>query len=75
VSVSVLPAVETGKAANAAYANVVEAVRGILREEGVAGLYKGAGAQVAQVIPVAGLSWVVFEAAKRALQAEDEDED
>lgn len=72
---SVLPAVETGKAANAAYHNVVEAVRGVLRTEGVGGLYKGVGAQVAQVIPVAGLSWVVFETAKRALQAEDEDED
>lgn len=75
VSVSVLPAVETGKAANAAYSNVVEAVRGVLHTEGVAGLYKGVGAQVAQVVPVAGLSWVVFETAKRALQAEEEGEE
>ena len=44
-----------------------DVLMGIVRREGLRGLYKGITANFLKLAPAAGLSWLVFEEVKLAL--------
>ncbi|KAM7459478.1 hypothetical protein LguiA_036472 [Lonicera macranthoides] len=56
------------------YKNVLHALASILEKEGVQGLYKGLGPSCVKLVPAAGISFMCYEACKRIL-IEEEDED
>ena len=49
------------------YAGMGDVLRRAVEREGVRGLYKGIGPNLAKVAPAAGISWFVFEEVKAAL--------
>ena len=48
-------------------AGMFDVLVGIVRREGLRGLYKGITANFLKLAPAAGLSWLVFEEVKLAL--------
>ncbi|KAL2652412.1 hypothetical protein R1flu_020540 [Riccia fluitans] len=54
------------------YKNTVDCLASILREEGLAGLYRGLGPSCLKLVPAAGLSFMCYEALKRVLLEEEE---
>jgi len=55
-----------GAPAQPVYRNGWAAARGIVATEGLAGLYRGAGASLAIFVPSSGLWWGAYGAARRA---------
>ncbi|KAM7259647.1 hypothetical protein ACFE04_015388 [Oxalis oulophora] len=56
------------------YKNVIHALACILEKEGVNGLYKGLGPSCMKLVPAAGISFMCYEACKKIL-VEDNEED
>ncbi|XP_047328956.1 adenine nucleotide transporter BT1, chloroplastic/mitochondrial [Impatiens glandulifera] len=56
------------------YKNVIHALASILEQEGINGLYKGVGPSCMKLVPAAGISFMCYEACKKIL-VEDEDDD
>ncbi|CAK9232829.1 unnamed protein product [Sphagnum troendelagicum] len=55
------------------YQNVFEALSGIVKKEGIGGLYRGLPIEFVEIVPYTALSFAVYEAAKRILLAVDEE--
>ncbi|KAI0515869.1 hypothetical protein KFK09_008537 [Dendrobium nobile] len=55
------------------YKNLLHALLSILEKEGVGGLYKGLGPSCLKLVPAAGISFMCFEACKKILIDEEED--
>jgi solute carrier family 25 phosphate transporter 23/24/25/41 len=55
------------------YQNVFEALSGIVKKEGIGGLYRGLPIELVEIVPYTALSFAVYEAAKRVLLAVDEE--
>ncbi|KAL0921155.1 hypothetical protein M5K25_008202 [Dendrobium thyrsiflorum] len=55
------------------YKNMLHALLSILENEGVGGLYKGLGPSCLKLVPAAGISFMCFEACKKILIDEEED--
>ncbi|XP_065849298.1 adenine nucleotide transporter BT1, chloroplastic/mitochondrial [Euphorbia lathyris] len=55
------------------YSNVIHALASILEHEGIPGLYKGLGPSCMKLVPAAGIAFMCYEACKRIL-IEDEEE-
>ncbi|CAL0319163.1 unnamed protein product [Lupinus luteus] len=56
------------------YKNVIHALSSILEQEGIQGLYRGLGPSCMKLVPAAGISFMCYEACKRIL-IEDGDEE
>ncbi|KAJ7958762.1 adenine nucleotide transporter BT1, chloroplastic/mitochondrial-like [Quillaja saponaria] len=56
------------------YKNVIHALASILEQEGVQGLYRGLGPSCIKLMPAAGISFMCYEACKRILVEEAEEE-
>uniref|UniRef100_A0A7N0TAT1 Uncharacterized protein n=1 Tax=Kalanchoe fedtschenkoi TaxID=63787 RepID=A0A7N0TAT1_KALFE len=56
------------------YKNVFHALASILEQEGVKGLYKGLGPSCVKLVPAAGISFMCYEACKRILVENEDDE-
>jgi len=56
------------------YKNVIHALASILEQEGIQGLYKGLGPSCMKLVPAAGISFMCYEACKRILVEDDEEE-
>ncbi|KAK7384726.1 hypothetical protein VNO78_30427 [Psophocarpus tetragonolobus] len=56
------------------YKNVIHALASILEKEGIEGLYKGLGPSCMKLVPAAGISFMCYEACKRILVEEDDEE-
>ncbi|KAJ7966164.1 adenine nucleotide transporter BT1, chloroplastic/mitochondrial-like [Quillaja saponaria] len=56
------------------YKNVIHALASILEQEGILGLYRGLGPSCMKLVPAAGISFMCYEACKRILVDNDEDE-
>lgn len=54
------------------YSNVFQAMSCIVKEQGPAGLYRGLGASCIKIIPAAGISFMCYEACKRVLVDEQQ---
>ncbi|KAF7830279.1 adenine nucleotide transporter BT1, chloroplastic/mitochondrial-like [Senna tora] len=55
------------------YKNVIHALASIVEQEGIQGLYRGLGPSCLKLVPAAGISFMCYEACKRIL-VEEEDE-
>ncbi|KAG5023160.1 hypothetical protein JHK82_019063 [Glycine max] len=55
--------------------NVIHAHASILEQEGILGLYKGLGPSCMNLVPTAGISFMCYEACKRILVEDDDDEE
>jgi solute carrier family 25 (mitochondrial phosphate transporter), member 23/24/25/41 len=56
------------------YKNVVHALLSILEQEGIQGLYRGLGPSCMKLVPAAGISFMCYEACKKILIDNDEEE-
>ncbi|KAI4316312.1 hypothetical protein L6164_024303 [Bauhinia variegata] len=56
------------------YKNVIHALASILEHEGLPGLYRGLGPSCMKLVPAAGISFMCYEACKRILVENDEEE-
>ncbi|KAL1353207.1 hypothetical protein HN51_017150 [Arachis hypogaea] len=56
------------------YKNVVHALASILEQEGIQGLYRGLGPSCMKLVPAAGISFMCYEACKRILVEDDDEE-
>ena len=56
------------------YKNVVHALVSILEQEGIQGLYRGLGPSCMKLVPAAGISFMCYEACKKILIDDDEEE-
>ncbi|KDP33610.1 hypothetical protein JCGZ_07181 [Jatropha curcas] len=56
------------------YKNVLHALASILEEEGIHGLYKGLGPSCMKLVPAAGIAFMCYEACKRVLVEDDEEQ-
>jgi solute carrier family 25 phosphate transporter 23/24/25/41 len=56
------------------YKNVVHALVSILEQEGILGLYRGLGPSCMKLVPAAGISFMCYEACKKILIDNDEEE-
>ncbi|KAJ1410968.1 Mitochondrial carrier protein [Sesbania bispinosa] len=56
------------------YKNVVHALVSILEQEGIQGLYRGLGPSCMKLVPAAGISFMCYEACKRILIDNEEEE-
>ena len=52
------------------YGGMTDVLRKTVRNEGLRGLYKGSLTNLAKVAPAAGISWLVFEQAKAAMEVD-----
>lgn len=57
----------TGRSREATYRGLVDALKGIVREDGLRGLLRGSMARVMVNAPSAAISWTTYEAAKSLL--------
>ncbi|KAK3156307.1 hypothetical protein QOZ80_2AG0105450 [Eleusine coracana subsp. coracana] len=57
------------------YRNVLHAMYCIVKKEGVGGLYRGLGPSCIKLMPAAGISFMCYEALKRVLVDEQDDEE
>lgn len=73
ISFSALPkgAVDVGRTLH--YNNIFQALRGILKNEGLGGLYRGLPVECLEIVPMTALSFAVYEVAKRAFIAVNEE--
>ena len=71
ISVSATPKGRVGTGGS--YDNLSQALSGIVRREGVGGLYRGFVVQALQFVPLTSISFVVYEVAKRGLIAQGEE--
>lgn len=55
------------------YNNMLHALTSILEKEGVQGLYRGLGPSCVKLVPAAGISFMCYEALKRILVEDDEE--
>ncbi len=53
------------------YKGTLDALRGIAKERGLKGLYRGLGPNCLKLMPVAGLSFMCYEALKHTLLEEE----
>jgi solute carrier family 25 phosphate transporter 23/24/25/41 len=53
---------------------VVHALVSILEQEGIQGLYRGLGPSCMKLVPAAGISFMCYEACKKILIDNDEEE-
>lgn len=74
INMSLLPMSATRTGGFGKYNNMGQALRGIVRSGGFAGLYRGVLASALEVVPSTAISFMVYEAAKRALIAEKHEE-
>ncbi|CAM6099336.1 unnamed protein product [Calypogeia fissa] len=58
-----------GAQRNAHYSNTLQALNGIVKSQGVRGLYRGLTAQTLQIVPMTAVTFLVYELAKRAFVA------
>ncbi|KAK7351395.1 hypothetical protein VNO77_10815 [Canavalia gladiata] len=56
------------------YKNVIHALASILEQEGIQGLYRGLGPSCMKLVPAAGISFMCYEACKRILVDNNEEE-
>lgn len=56
------------------YKNVFHALAIILEQEGIQGLYRGLGPSCMKLVPAAGISFMCYEACKRILLENDEED-
>ncbi|KAG6585462.1 Adenine nucleotide transporter BT1, chloroplastic/mitochondrial [Cucurbita argyrosperma subsp. argyrosperma] len=56
------------------YKNVIHALVSIFEQEGIPGLYKGLGPSCMKLVPAAGISFMCYEACKRILIENDQEE-
>ncbi|KAK7320695.1 hypothetical protein VNO77_30400 [Canavalia gladiata] len=56
------------------YKNVIHALVSILEQEGIQGFYKGLGPSCMKLVPAAGISFMCYEACKRILVEDDDEE-
>ncbi|XP_058724852.1 adenine nucleotide transporter BT1, chloroplastic/mitochondrial-like [Vicia villosa] len=56
------------------YKNVIHALACILEKEGIQGLYRGLGPSCMKLVPAAGISFMCYEACKRILVEEEDEE-
>ncbi|XP_004501315.1 adenine nucleotide transporter BT1, chloroplastic/mitochondrial [Cicer arietinum] len=56
------------------YKNVVHALVSILEQEGIQGLYRGLGPSCMKLVPAAGISFMCYEACKKILIDDEEEE-
>ncbi|XP_027332808.1 adenine nucleotide transporter BT1, chloroplastic/mitochondrial-like [Abrus precatorius] len=56
------------------YKNVIHALASILEQEGIQGLYRGLGPSCMKLVPAAGISFMCYEACKRILVEDDDEE-
>lgn len=56
------------------YKNVLHALSSILEQEGIGGLYRGLGPSCMKLVPAAGISFMCYEACKRILVEDDDEE-
>ncbi|GAU23174.1 hypothetical protein TSUD_306220 [Trifolium subterraneum] len=56
------------------YKNVVHALVTILEQEGIQGLYRGLGPSCMKLVPAAGISFMCYEACKKILIDDEEEE-
>ncbi|KZV47641.1 hypothetical protein F511_14427 [Dorcoceras hygrometricum] len=56
------------------YRNVLHALASILEQDGIKGLYKGLGPSCLKLVPAAGISFMCYEACKKILVENEEDE-
>ncbi|KAK7283077.1 hypothetical protein RIF29_12334 [Crotalaria pallida] len=56
------------------YKNVIHALSSILEQEGIQGLYRGLGPSCMKLVPAAGISFMCYEACKRILIDDDDEE-
>lgn len=70
INMSLLPVSATPTGGYKGYNTVGQALRGIVRGGGFAGLYRGVVASALEVVPSTAISFMVYEGAKRALIAE-----
>ncbi|EEF46983.1 adenine nucleotide transporter BT1, chloroplastic/mitochondrial [Ricinus communis] len=56
------------------YKNVIHALASILEQEGIQGLYKGLGPSCMKLVPAAGIAFMCYEACKRILVEEGEEQ-
>jgi len=56
------------------YKNVFHALSSILEQEGIGGLYRGLGPSCMKLVPAAGISFMCYEACKRILVEDDDEE-
>ncbi|XP_028779274.1 adenine nucleotide transporter BT1, chloroplastic/mitochondrial-like [Neltuma alba] len=56
------------------YKNVIHALASILEQEGIQGLYRGLGPSCMKLVPAAGISFMCYEACKRILVEEEDEE-
>ncbi|KAI4337330.1 hypothetical protein L6164_015761 [Bauhinia variegata] len=56
------------------YQNVIHALASILEHEGISGLYRGLGPSCMKLVPAAGISFMCYEACKRILVENDDEE-
>ncbi|KAL6839499.1 hypothetical protein ACP4OV_030769 [Aristida adscensionis] len=59
--------------AGAVYNNVFHALYCIMEKEGISGLYKGLGPSCIKLMPAAGISFMCYEACKKILVEDDEE--
>lgn len=73
ISFSALPkeAVHVGR--NLQYTNVIQALNGIIENEGIGGLYRGLPIEYLEIVPMTAISFAVYELAKRAFIAVNEE--
>lgn len=73
ISLSALPkgAVHVGR--NLQYTNVLQALKGIVKNEGIGALYRGLPIEYVEIVPMTAVTFAVYEAAKRVFIAIDEE--
>lgn len=73
ISLSALPkgAVHVGR--NLQYQNVLQALKGIVQNEGFGALYRGLPMEFVEIVPMTAITFAVYEAAKRAFIAVNEE--
>lgn len=57
------------------YKNMLHALVSIFEHEGMAGLYRGLGPSCMKIVPAAGISFMCYEACKKILVENEEDEE
>ncbi|KAG0626772.1 hypothetical protein M758_2G150500 [Ceratodon purpureus] len=73
ISLSALPKEAVNVGRNLQYSNVFQALKGIVKNEGILGLYRGLPIEYVEIVPMTAITFAVYEAAKRAFIAINEE--
>lgn len=73
ISFSALPSSAVNVGGNIQYNNIFQSLKGIVEREGLGGLYRGLPIEYIQIVPFTALSFAVYEVAKRAFVAVNEE--